>query len=70
MKIGAPAKVVISGGSRCDTLRACFDMTYQGIQAGAAGVTYGRNIWQHEYPAAVIDLAMKIASDCAGCHLE
>lgn len=83
VKIGAPAKVVISGGPRCDTLRACFDMTYQGIQAGAAGVTYGRNIWQHEYPAAVIrgldaiihhgasvDQAMKIASDCAGCHLE
>lgn len=81
--LGSPAKVVISGGPRCDTLRECFDMTYQGMQAGASGITYGRNIWQHEFPAAVIrgliaivhhgasvDEAMKIAEDCAGRHLE
>jgi|GEM_PF-6380016 len=54
-------------------------MTWQGIQAGAHGITYGRNIWQHEYPAAVlrglvaivhknaaVDEAMEIASDLAG----
>jgi DhnA family fructose-bisphosphate aldolase class Ia len=82
VKIGAPAKVVISGGPRSDTLSECFSMTYQGIQAGASGVTYGRNIWQHEYPVAVIrglaaiihdgatvEQAMKIASDCAGVKL-
>lgn len=54
VKIGAPAKVVISGGPRCETLRKCFDMTWQGMQAGAHGITYGRNIWQHEYPDAVL----------------
>lgn len=83
VKLGAPAKVVISGGPRCDTLRDCFDMTYQGMQAGAHGITYGRNIWQHEYPAAVmrglvaiihkgasVDEAMEIAEDCAGTHLQ
>lgn len=83
VKIGAPAKVVISGGPRCDTLRECLEMTYQGMQAGAAGVTYGRNIWQHEYPAAVcrglgaiihenatVDRALEAASDCAGVKLS
>lgn len=83
VKLGSPAKVVISGGPRCDTLRDCFDMTYQGMQAGAHGITYGRNIWQHEYPAAVmrglvaiihkgatVDEAVKIAEDCAGAHLQ
>lgn len=83
VKIGAPAKVVISGGPRCDTLRECFEMTWQGIHAGAAGVTYGRNIWQHEYPAAVVrglaaiihdnasvDQAMEISCECAGVKLS
>ena len=83
VKMGSPAKVVISGGPRCDTLRQCFDMTYQGMQAGANGITYGRNIWQHEYPAAVlrglnaivhenasVDQAMEAAEECAGTHLE
>ena len=83
VKLGSPAKVVISGGPRCDTLRECFEMTYQGMQAGANGITYGRNIWQHEYPAAVmrglvaivhnnatVDEAMQIAEDCAGAHLK
>ena len=83
VKLGSPAKVVISGGPRCDTLRECFEMTYQGMQAGASGITYGRNIWQHEYPDAVlrglvaiihknasVDEAMQIAEDCAGTHLE
>ena len=82
VKLGSPAKVVISGGPRCDTLRDCFEMTYQGMQAGASGITYGRNIWQHEYPAAVtrglvaivhenasVDEAMKAAEECAGTHL-
>lgn len=83
VRIGSPAKVVISGGARCDTLRDCFEMTWQGIQAGAAGITYGRNIWQHEYPVAVVrglaaiihdnasvDQALEEASDCAGCRLN
>lgn len=83
VNIGHPAKVVISGGPKCHTLRECYEMTYQGIQAGADGITYGRNIWQHEYPAAVIrglalivhdgagvDQAMEAAMEAAGTHLE
>lgn len=79
---GAPNKVVISGGPRCKTLRECFEMTRQGIDAGAAGITYGRNIWEHEYPAAVlrglmaivhngasVEQALEAAEDAAGTHL-
>lgn len=78
VEFGSPCKVVISGGPRCKTLRDCFEMTYQGIQAGCHGITYGRNIWQHEYPAAVlrglvaiihkdatVEEAMEIASELA-----
>jgi class I fructose-bisphosphate aldolase/fructose-bisphosphate aldolase/2-amino-3,7-dideoxy-D-threo-hept-6-ulosonate synthase len=83
VEFGSPCKVVISGGPRCKTLRACFEMTWQGVQAGCHGITYGRNIWQHEYPAAVmrglvailhknatVNEAMEAASDAAKRHLE
>lgn len=82
VEYGAPAKVVISGGPKCGTLLECMEMTRQGMDAGAAGVTYGRNIWQHEHPAAVVrglraiihDGAsaregLEIASDAAGAKL-
>lgn len=82
VEYGSPCKVVISGGPRCATLRACFDMTWQGVQAGCHGITYGRNIWQHEYPPAVlrgltaiihknasVEEAMEIASELAGQKL-
>ena len=83
VQIGSPAKVVISGGPKCQTLLQCFEMTKQGMDAGAAGITYGRNIWQHSYPAAVIKglnaivhqnasakEALEIAGETAGCRLE
>lgn len=83
VNLGSPAKVVISGGPRCATLRQCFDMTWKGMQAGAHGIAYGRNIWQHPYPSAVlkglisiihnkanVDEAMNIASDAAKTALE
>ena len=83
VRIGSPAKVVISGGPKCKTLRECYEMTYQGISAGADGITYGRNVWQHEYPAAVVrglsvivhdhgtvDMALEAAADAAETHLE
>ncbi len=82
VRYGAPARVVISGGPRCDTLLECMEMTRQGMDAGAAGITYGRNIWQHEYPAAVLrglraivhggataKEGLAIASEAAGAKL-
>ena len=56
-------------------LLECFEMTQQGMDAGAAGITYGRNIWQHPHPAAVIkglraivheNVSAKDALDIAG----
>ena len=82
VEVSAPCKVVISGGPKCETLRACFEMTWQGIQAGCHGITYGRNIWQHECPPAVlrglnaiihegasVDEALELASEVAGKKL-
>lgn len=49
-----PARVVIAGGSPGNDLQSYLRMTWEGIQAGMAGVTYGRFVWSDPDPAAVI----------------
>lgn len=51
---GCPVPVVIAGGPRVETSREVFDFVYDGMQKGAIGVNLGRNIWQNEYPVAMI----------------
>jgi DhnA family fructose-bisphosphate aldolase class Ia len=42
----APALVVAAGGPRLETEADAFQMAYDVVRAGAAGITFGRNIWQ------------------------
>ncbi len=49
-----PAHIVVSGGPILPLLKDIFQMTYDAIQAGARGVTYGRNVWQADDPVAVV----------------
>jgi DhnA family fructose-bisphosphate aldolase class Ia len=49
-----PAYVVIAGGAPGNDLETYLRMTWEGIQAGTAGVTYGRFVWGDQNPAAVI----------------
>ena len=49
-----PVPIVIAGGPKLETELDVFNMTYDAIQKGAVGVDMGRNIWQHEYPIAMI----------------
>jgi class I fructose-bisphosphate aldolase len=49
-----PAKVVVSGGPKLPTLRDLFKMTRDSMDAGAYGVTYGRNVWEDESPKACV----------------
>jgi class I fructose-bisphosphate aldolase len=46
VEIAAPAPVVAAGGPRLETNADVLHMAYNVVQAGAAGITYGRNIWQ------------------------
>jgi DhnA family fructose-bisphosphate aldolase class Ia len=47
------APVMVLGGAKLDSEDALFDMTRDAISAGAAGVVYGRNIWQADDPVAM-----------------
>jgi len=49
-----PVPIVVAGGPKLDTYHDVLELCYRSIQAGAIGVDMGRNIWQSEYPAAII----------------
>ncbi len=51
---GCPVPVVMAGGPQVDTELEVFEFVYDGIQKGAIGVNLGRNIWQNDYPVAMI----------------
>jgi putative autoinducer-2 (AI-2) aldolase len=51
---GCPVPVVMAGGPQVDTELEVFEFIYDGIQKGAIGVNLGRNIWQNDFPVAMI----------------
>lgn len=54
-----PIKVAIAGGENTKDNKALLIMTKDAIDVGAAGITYGRSIWQSDNPTKMIE-ALKI----------
>ena len=50
---GCPVPIVIAGGKKLPE-REALEMAYRAVDQGAAGVDMGRNIFQSEHPAAMI----------------
>ncbi|MBM2825092.1 MAG: fba 1 [Dehalococcoidales bacterium] len=51
---GCPVPVVMAGGPQTKTELEVFNFVHDGMQKGAIGVNLGRNIWQNDYPVAMI----------------
>ena len=51
---GCPVPVIMAGGPQVETEYEVFQFVHDGVQKGAIGVNLGRNIWQNEYPVAMI----------------
>jgi len=51
---GCPVPVVMAGGPQVATELGVFEFVYDGMQKGAIGVNLGRNIWQNDFPVAMI----------------
>lgn len=49
-----PVPIVVAGGPKLDTDEDVLSLCYNAIQCGAIGVDMGRNVWQGEYPEAMI----------------
>jgi 3-hydroxy-5-phosphonooxypentane-2,4-dione thiolase len=61
---GCPVPIVMAGGKKLPELDA-LEMAYRAVQEGAAGVDMGRNIFQSESPAAMIQAVAKVVHEDA-----
>ena len=61
---GCPVPIVMAGGKKLPELEA-LEMAYRAVQEGAAGVDMGRNIFQSESPASMIQAVAKVVHDGA-----
>lgn len=61
---GCPVPIVMAGGKKLPELDA-LEMAYRAVQEGAAGVDMGRNIFQSESPAAMIQAVGKVVHEGA-----
>ncbi|MFX1310832.1 MAG: 2-amino-3,7-dideoxy-D-threo-hept-6-ulosonate synthase [Promethearchaeota archaeon] len=52
--------VIIAGGPKMDTTTDILQMVYDSIQAGSAGVAFGRNVFQSEDPTKLVKAIAKI----------
>jgi len=59
---GCPVPVVIAGGKKVDE-REALKLAYSAVRAGAVGVDMGRNIFQSQWPVAMIRGVRSIVQD-------
>ncbi len=57
---GCPVPVVIAGGEKVETDEDLFKMVAGAMEAGAAGVSIGRNAFQHEKPEEIVRVIGKM----------
>jgi putative autoinducer-2 (AI-2) aldolase len=55
--------VIIAGGKKLEKDIDVLELTFNAIREGAAGVDMGRNIWQSEYPVAMIKAVRSIVHE-------
>lgn len=62
---GCPVPVVIAGGPKCESDREVLEMVKGAMNAGAMGVSLGRNAFQHHNPTAMVRALRSIIIDDA-----
>jgi putative autoinducer-2 (AI-2) aldolase len=65
---GCPVPVVMAGGPQVETELEVLQFVYDGMQKGAIGVNLGRNIWQNDYPVAMIKAIRAIIHEGASAE--
>ena len=60
---GCPVPVIIAGGKKLEKEIDALELTFNAIRDGAAGVDMGRNIWQSDYPVAMIKAVKSIVHE-------
>jgi fructose-bisphosphate aldolase / 2-amino-3,7-dideoxy-D-threo-hept-6-ulosonate synthase len=49
-----PVPVVIAGGPKSKTTKEILQTAHESLQAGCAGLSFGRNVFQHENPTLMV----------------
>jgi len=62
---GCPVPVVIAGGEKMDSDEDIFKMVEGALKAGAAGLSIGRNAFQHKRPNKMVEALSKMAHEGA-----
>jgi fructose-bisphosphate aldolase/2-amino-3,7-dideoxy-D-threo-hept-6-ulosonate synthase len=57
--------IVVAGGPKADHVSECLRLVYESVQAGAAGVSIGRNIFQHQDPSIMTRAIVEIVHNHA-----
>lgn len=65
---GCPVPVVMAGGPQVETELEVLQFVADGMQRGAIGVNLGRNIWQNDFPVAMIKAIRAIIHDGASAE--
>lgn len=60
---GCSVPVVIAGGPKMDSDREILEMVWGSIQAGGAGASIGRNVFQHKDPTRMVRAISAIVHD-------
>lgn len=63
---GCPVPVVIAGGPKMSSDREILEMVKGAIEAGGAGVSIGRNVFQHREPSRMVGAISLLVHENAG----
>jgi DhnA family fructose-bisphosphate aldolase class Ia len=55
-----PVPCLIAGGPRMNTVEETLEVVAGAMAAGASGVVFGRNIWQHKNPAGMVRALQRV----------
>jgi fructose-bisphosphate aldolase, class I len=62
---GCPVPVLVAGGARAEKAEDAYQRAHIAMQAGAAGLVYGRNIYEAADPASELDKYLEIVHGSA-----
>ena len=60
---GCYVPVIIAGGPKVETVREVLQMVHDSIKVGGAGLSIGRNVFQHENPTLMVRALSAIVHD-------
>jgi fructose-bisphosphate aldolase/2-amino-3,7-dideoxy-D-threo-hept-6-ulosonate synthase len=62
---GCPVPVIIAGGPKAETTQETLQMVHDSMKGGAAGLSIGRNVFQHKNPTLMVKALVAIVHEGA-----